>query len=72
LGSVGLDWQVGGFAADAPSASSAAMGGSSQVTQLVQAMASFGAASGAPDGLNVVSVAQDSPQQTPLTPPQHA
>jgi hypothetical protein len=48
------------------------MGGSSQVAQLAQAMASFGAASGAADGLNIVSLAQDSSQQTLLTPPQHA
>jgi hypothetical protein len=48
------------------------MGDSSQVAQLVQAMASFGGGSGAADGLNVVSVAQDSSQQTLLTPPQHA
>jgi hypothetical protein len=67
-----LDWQVGGFAANAPTASSAAMGGSSQVAQLAQAMPSFGAASGAADGLNIVSLAQDSSQQTLLTPPQHA
>jgi hypothetical protein len=72
LGSVGLDWQLGGFAADAPGASSAAMGGSSEVGQLVQAMASFGAESGAADGLNVASLAQDSSQQPLLTPPQHA
>jgi hypothetical protein len=48
------------------------MGDSSQVAQLAQAMASFGGTSGAADGLNVVSVAQDSSQQTLLTPPQHA
>jgi hypothetical protein len=73
LGSVGLDWQLGGFAANAPTASNAAMGDSSQVAQLAQAMASFGGGgSGAADGLNVVSVAQDSSQQPLLTPPQHA
>ncbi len=72
LGSVGLDWQVGGIAANAPSASAAAMGGSSQVGQLVQAMARFGAGSGAADGLNVASLTQDSAQQALLTPPQHA
>src|SRR5207248_2758671 len=69
LGSVGLDWQLGGLAADAPGASSAAMGGASQVGQLVQAMASFGAGSGAGDGLNVVSPTQESSQQALLTPP---
>jgi probable HAF family extracellular repeat protein len=72
LGTVGLDWQVGGFAANAPSASNAAMGDSSQVGQLAQAMASFGAGSGAADGLNVASLTQDSAQQALLTPPQHA
>ena len=36
LGTVGLDWQLGGFAVDPPPGSSAAAG------QLVQAMASFG------------------------------
>jgi hypothetical protein len=61
-----------GFAADAPGASSAAMGGASQVGQLVQAMASLGAWSGAADGLNVVSLTQDSSQQPLLTAPQHA
>src|SRR5207247_1818858 len=39
LGSVGLDWQLGGFAVDPPTASIASMGDSSQVGQLVQAMA---------------------------------
>jgi hypothetical protein len=72
LGSVGLDWQLGGFAADAPGASSAAMGGSSQVGQLVQAMASFGAGSGAADGLNPITAGTDTAQQPLLTAPQHA
>jgi hypothetical protein len=71
LGSVGLDWQLGGFAADAPGASSA-MGGANEVGQLVQAMASFGAGSGATDGLDVVSPMQDGSQQALLTAPQHA
>jgi hypothetical protein len=47
LGSVGLEWQVGGFAADPPSASSASMGDSSQAAQLGQAMAGFGGSGGA-------------------------
>ena len=72
LGSVGMDWQLGGFAADGPGASSAAMGTASEVGQLVQAMASFGAGSGAADGLNASSLAQDSAQQALLTTPQHA
>jgi hypothetical protein len=45
------------------------MGGSSQVGQLVQAMASFGAGSGAADGLDVVSPMQDGSQQALLTSP---
>jgi hypothetical protein len=71
LGQVGLDWQVGGFAADAPAASSAAMGGASQAAQLVQAMASFGGG-GAADGLNVAALGADASQQPLLTAPQHA
>jgi hypothetical protein len=39
LGQVGLDWQLGGFAADPPTGSA---GDSSQAAQLVQAMAGFG------------------------------
>jgi hypothetical protein len=42
------------------------------VGQLVQAMAGFDAGSGAADGLNVASLAQDSSQQALLTAPQHA
>jgi hypothetical protein len=72
LGAVGTDWQVGGLAAAAPGAASAAMGGASQAGQLVQAMASFGVASGTADGLNAVSLTQDSSQQPSLTTPQHA
>jgi hypothetical protein len=72
LGQVGLDWQVGGFAPNSPSASNAAMGDSSQVAQLVQAMAGFGGGSGAADGLNVAALGTDASQQTLLTPPQHA
>jgi hypothetical protein len=70
LGQVGLDWQVGGFAADAPTASTAAMGGASQVGQLVQAMASFGTA-GAADGVNAAALGADASQQPLLTTPQH-
>ena len=72
LGQVGLDWQLGGFAANAPTASSASMGDSSQVGRLVQAMASFGAASGAADGLNIAALGADTSQQPFLTTPQHA
>jgi hypothetical protein len=65
LGSVGLDWQLGGFAADPP-------GDSSQVGQLVQAMASFGSGGGGVDSLNTVPLGADTSQQETLTTPQHA
>jgi hypothetical protein len=45
LGQVGLDWQLGGLAADPPTGAGALADGASD--QLVQAMASFGASSGA-------------------------
>jgi hypothetical protein len=72
LGTVGTDWQLGGFAASTPTASTASMGGSSQVSQLVQAMAGFGGGSGAADGLNAVPLGADTSQQPLLTTPQHA
>ena len=68
LGSVGLDWQLGGFAVDPPTDSTDS---SSQVGQLVQAMAGFGGGSGATDGLNTAALGADTPQQTFLTTPQH-
>ena len=68
LGSVGLDWQVGGFATDPLSASI----NSSQVAQLVQAMGGFGGGSGAADGLNTAPLGVDTSQQQFLTTPQHA
>jgi hypothetical protein len=71
LGSVGLDWQLGGFAANPPSGSSGSIGDSNQVSQLVQAMAGFGGSSGAADGLNTGFVGADASQQTLLTTPQH-
>jgi len=49
LGSLGLDWQLGGFAADPPTGST---GSSSSTSQLVQAMAGFGGSSGAAESLN--------------------
>ena len=72
LGAVGLDWQLGGFAVDPPTASTASMGNSSQAAQLVQAMAGFGGGSGAAESLNTVPLGADTSQQTLLTPPQHA
>jgi hypothetical protein len=71
LGSVGLDWQVGGIAVDPPTASTGSMGGSSEVGQLVQAMAGFGGGSGAPDNLNSAPLGTETSQQALLTTPQH-
>jgi hypothetical protein len=71
LGAVGLNWQLGGFAVDPPTASTASMGSSSQVGQLVQAMAGFGGSSGAADSLNTVPLGADTSQQPLLTTPQH-
>ncbi len=63
LGSVGLDWQLGGLAANPPS-------GANANAQLVQAMAGFdGGAAGLSE---VVPLADDSSQQPLLTTPQHA
>jgi hypothetical protein len=72
LGAVGLDWQLGGFAANAPTGSSASMGSSGTSTsQLVQAMAGLGGGSGAGDGSNA-GLNTDTSQQPFLTSPQHA
>jgi hypothetical protein len=70
LGAVGLDWQLGGFAADPPTGS---MGSSdSSTSQLVQAMAGFGGGSGAGESLNTNPLGADASQQPLLTTPQHA
>ena len=53
LGSVGLDWQLGGFAADPPTGSMGSADGST--SQLVQAMAGFGGGSGAANSLKGTS-----------------
>jgi len=71
LGQVGLDWQIGGFAADPPTGAAAAMGDSSQLGQLVQAMAGFGG-SVAADGSNTGAVDAAAPQETLLMTPPHA
>jgi hypothetical protein len=72
LGAVGLDWQLGGFAVNPPTASTASMGDSSQAAQLVQAMAGFGG-SGAADSLNTAALsAADTSQQPLLTTAQHS
>ena len=72
LGAVGLDWQLGGFAVDPPTASPAAMADSSQVAQLVQAMAGFDGGSGAADGLDIAALDADASPQPLLTTPQPA
>jgi hypothetical protein len=72
LGQIGLGWQLGGFAADPPTGSAAAMGDSSQGAQLVQAMAGFGGSSGAADTANTATLATDTSQPPLLTTPQHA
>jgi hypothetical protein len=66
--SAGTNWQLGGFAANAPTA---AMGGSSQVAQLVQAMAGFTGGGGAADSLSSAPLGADTSQQALLTTPQH-
>jgi hypothetical protein len=66
-GAVGLNWEVGGIAPDALSASS----GSSDVNQLVQAMAGFDGGSGAADVLNAGVVNATTSEQPCLTTPQH-
>ena len=60
LGQVGLDWQLGGFAADPPTGS---MGGTDASTsQLVQAMASIEVGGCAADGLNTAPLGADTSQ----------
>jgi len=72
LGAVGLDWSLGGFAADPPTGPAGSMRNSGDTSQLVQAMAGFGGGSGAADGLNSGLVNADTSQQQLLTTPQHA
>jgi hypothetical protein len=68
LGSVGLDWRLGGFAANPPGG---AMGSSDNSTaRLVQAMAGFGGG-GAGESLNATALSADTSQQSLLTTPQH-
>jgi len=64
LGTVGLDWSVGGFAADPPS------GNSTQMSLLVPALASFGG--DAADNSITVPLGADASQQMFLTAPLHA
>jgi hypothetical protein len=73
LGAVGLEWQLGGFAptfSTAPPFQPVATDVST--AQLVQAMAGFGADSGAANSLNIARLDADTSQQTSLTTPQHA
>src|SRR5262249_61201675 len=73
LGVVGLDWSLGGLAVDPPTAAGGAMGTSDDSTsQLVQAMAGFGGAGGAAEGLNPAALGDALQQQQFLTTPQHA
>ena len=69
LGQVGLDWQLGGFAADPPGGS---MGQSGQVGQLVQTMAGFDGGARAGDSLDAAPFGADMSQQTLVTTAQHA
>jgi hypothetical protein len=69
LGAVGTDWQLGGFAADPPTASASDSG---PAAQLVQAMAGFGGGSGAGESLNTAPLGAETSQQPLLTTPQHA
>jgi hypothetical protein len=64
LGSVGLEWQLGGFAADPATGST---GSSGSTSQLVQAMAGFGG--GAADISTTVPLGADTSQQQFLTTP---
>ena len=72
LGAVGLDWQLGGFAANSPAG---AMGSSEDQptsnAQLVQAMAGFNGSGGAADASATAPLGADTSQQTFLTTPQH-
>jgi hypothetical protein len=68
LGAIGLDWSVGGFAVDRPTGSVA--NSDSSTSQLVQAMAGFGAS--ASDNSSAASLVADTSQQPFLASPQHA
>jgi len=74
LGSVGADWQLGGFAPAGFTAPDRSEPGATDgsTSQLVQAMAGFGGGSGAGEGLNAAPVSADTAQQPLLTTPQHA
>ena len=65
---MGLDFQVGGFAVDPPTASGTFTDISDD--QLVQAMAGFGG--GAADDLNTVALGDDTSPESFLMAPQYA
>jgi Trypsin len=66
---IGLEWQLGGFAADPPTGSMGSSDGSTP--QLVQAMAGFGG-NGAGESLNAAPLSAETSQQPLLTTPQQA
>jgi hypothetical protein len=66
LGTVGLNFEVAGFAADPPTGSA---DHSDQAAQLVQAMAGFGGGNGASESLKTDLLTADTSQQTFLTTP---
>jgi hypothetical protein len=70
LGQVGLDWQLGGFAAELPTVAGTFTYISND--QLVQAMAGFDGSRGADESLNTAPLGADTSQQPLLTTPQHA
>jgi hypothetical protein len=82
LASVGLDWQLGGFAPTASNGFIRNSGGplasgpqpaAGSTSQLVQAMAGFGGGSGsAADTSATAPLGADTSQQAFLTTPQHA
>jgi hypothetical protein len=70
LGTVGTEWQLGGFAPSSPTGATGSSDGST--SQLVQAMAGFGAGSGTGESVNTAPLNAATSQQTFLTTPQHA
>jgi hypothetical protein len=61
LGTVGTEWQLGGFAPSSPTGATGSPDGSTD--QLVQAMAGFGGSSGAGESLNTAPLSADTSQQ---------
>ena len=72
LGQIGLDWQLGGFAADPPTGATGSSDDQPAANaQLLQAMAGFGG-DNATAPLNTAPLGADTSQQSLLTTPQHA